>query len=95
MEFVPLIPHYRLVEVDLPIEENPKEIVSFIIGLPFMILLIDVYLCSSPFWYLRIVFPFGDGEDMLAEKRDAEVGVGAEELSKDPLDFFSFVVKKG
>lgn len=95
MEFVFFVPHDRLVEVHLPIEENPEEIVSFIAGLPLVVLLIDVYLSPSPLRYLRIVLPFSDGEDMLSEKWDAEVGVGAEELSKDAFDFLSFVVEKG
>lgn len=95
MEFVALITHDRFVEVYLPIEENPKEIVSFITGLPFLVLLVDVYLSASPLRYLWIVLPFCDGEDMLTEKWNSEVGVRAEELSKDALDFFSFVVEEG
>lgn len=94
MQLVPLISHNRFVEVDFPIEENPKEIINLIIGLPIMIILIDVYLSSSPFRYLRIVLSFGDGEDMFTEERNAKVSVGTEELSKDLLDFFAFVVEK-
>lgn len=95
MKLATLITHDWLVEVYLPIEENPEEIVIFIASLPFMVLLVDVYLSASPLRYLRIILPFCDSEDMLTEKWDAEVGVGAEELSKDALDLFSFVVQEG
>lgn len=94
MELVTLIAHDRLVKIYLPVEENPEEIVSFITCLPFVVLLVDVYLSASPLRYLRIVLSFSDCEDMLTKKWDSEVGIRAEELSKDALNFFSFVVKK-